>query len=264
MSRCPTCRSGAPSTQPPLQQPIRKRVWSIFLEVSFYPLHIQYSQCQFACTEVVRCGGAWCSNVLPGDNSRSFSDPYHLSPIQARFLISFKWCSFKLATSSWAREATTGSGWVTCVTSRDCCSRVTCHASRYQWSVVSSARSHETSSQNLRWATFLIILLLLVTARGVSFQKYLKLFEIFSLLSAKQTWRPWCDQVTKWPTDQMTGWQDERKLCRRLTGWYICIRYLLRNHELMILGVKLYDSTAWSEERHCRRVTAVCFTAVRT
>ena len=166
VSRCPTCRSGAPSTQPPLQQPIRKRVWSIFLEVSFYPLHIQYSQCQFACTEVVRCYGAWCSNVLPGDNSRSFSDPYHLSPIQARFLISFKWCSFKLATSSCARwgnhrQRVSHLRHVTWLL-------LTCHASRYQWSVVSSARSHETSSQNLRWATFLIILLLLVSAsRGV-------------------------------------------------------------------------------------------------
>ena len=254
-----------PSTQPPLQQPIRKRVWSIFLEVSFYPLHIQYSQCQFACTEVVvRCGGAWCSNVLPGDNSRSFSDPYHLSPIQARFLISFKWCSFKLATSSCARwgnhrQRVSHLRHVTWLL-------LTCHASRVTISVISCQLSSVTRNifPESQMGNFPHHFTSFGYGQRRSFQKYLKLFEIFSLLSAKQTWRPWCDQVTKWPTDQITGWQDERKLRRRLTGWYICIRYIIRNHELMILGVKLYDSTAWSEERHCRRVTAVCFTAVRT
>ena len=143
---------------------------------------------------------------------------------------------------------------------------LTCHASRVTISVISCQLSSVTRNifPESQMGNFPHHFTSFGYGQRRSFQKYLKLFEIFSLLSAKQTWRPWCDQVTKWPTDQMTGWQDERKLCRRLTGWYICIRYLLRNHELMILGVKLYDSTAWSEERHCRRVTAVCFTAVRT
>ena len=29
------------------------------------------------------------------------------------------------------------------------------------------------------------------------------------------------NQVTEWSNDQMTGWQDDRKLRRRLTVWYI-------------------------------------------
>ena len=84
----------------------------------------------------------WCSNVLPGDNSRSFSDPYHLSPIQARFLISFKWCSFKLATSSCARwgnhrQRVSHLRHVTWLL-------LTCHASRVTISVISCQLSSVT------------------------------------------------------------------------------------------------------------------------
>ena len=38
------------------------------------------------------------------------------------------------------------------------------------------------------------------------------------------------DQVTEWPSDrvtEMTGWQDDRKLRRRLTVWYIYISCLV-------------------------------------
>ena len=137
VSRCPTCRSGAPSTQPPLQQPIRKRVWSIFLEVSFYPLQFNIPN-----VSLLAPRWWWCSNVLPGDNSRSFSDPYHLSPIQARFLISFKWCSFKLATSSCARwgnhrQRVSHLRHVTWL-------QLTCHVSRVTISVISCQLSSVT------------------------------------------------------------------------------------------------------------------------
>ena len=39
------------------------------------------------------------------------------------------------------------------------------------------------------------------------------------------------DRVTKWLGDWVTGWQDDRKLRRRLTGWYILISTRPPRHE---------------------------------
>ena len=101
VSRCPTCRSGAPSTSHLCSSQLGRG-----FEAFFWRCPFTLCNSIFPMSVCLHRGGVvwwWCSNVLPGDNSRSFSDPYHLSPIQARFLISFKWCSFKLATSSCAR-----------------------------------------------------------------------------------------------------------------------------------------------------------------
>ena len=155
----------------------------------------------------------WCSNVLPSDNSKSFSDPYHLSPIQARFLISFKWCSFKLATSSCARwgnhrQRVSHLRHVTWLL-------LTCHASRVTISVISCQLSSVT--RNIFPESQMGNFPHHFTSFGYGQRR--NIFIIVCEADLETLMWP-SDQVTDWPNDWVTGWKEASQTIDRMVHLY--------------------------------------------